>query len=143
MQFDLIKTKLSKTLKVPEENIYVYTKPDYGGKTSESIEINGKPKYFNKGFLKNENTISDEISDYIKQVAEMKDLADNIEYSDIDRKEIISIYNDMILKTEQFAAMQMDKDEQGNIYMKVTKVGELNQENSASEKSKTEEQEER
>ncbi len=123
-------------------NIHVYTKYCGEGKTEESVDIcNGKKVYTNRGG--SENTISEEISDYIIQIANMKDKNKYIQFSDINRNDLINYYKDSILKTEQFAAMQMDKDEQGNIYMKVTKVGELNQENSASEESKTEEQEER
>lgn len=126
LQFDMVKTKLSNILGVPENEIKLYTRPIEEGKTRETIKTsNGM--YTNKDIFTYKNTIPSELSNYIKEdIGEMQDVMKKIQDGNINREEILEQYGEMIKNTSQLAASQMNVDEKGNITVEYTKVADLN-----------------
>lgn len=131
LQFDNIKTKLSKTLKVDESDIELHTSvvSMQEGETYESVTVENGETYGKKGFLENKNTISDEISQYIKDIGKMQTLMGEIQSGDINRSDIFKEYKKAVKGIDQMAAAKMSVDEKGNITVEKTKVKELKENN--------------
>lgn len=125
LQFDTIKTKLANTLGVEETDISLYTESADEGRTRESVYVKDGETYRNKEFLVNSNTITSDIADYIKDIAEMQTLMGKIQNQNIDRSDILKKYKSAMETVNEFAAGKMDIDEKGNISMDYTKVSEL------------------
>ena len=129
LQFDTIKTKLANTLGEEESDITLHTGVASEGKTKESVEVKGGEKYTNKEFLKNENTISSEISDYIKEIGDMQGLMQELQEGDFKRDDILSKYKKLVKSTDQMAASKITVDKNGNISVEYTKVKDLKENN--------------
>jgi hypothetical protein len=78
-----------------------------------------------KSFLKNSNTITSDISSFIKDIGKMQTLMNKIQTNDINRNGIIKKYKSFMDSATKFAAAEMNIDEKGNISMDYTKVSEL------------------
>lgn len=125
LQFDVIKTKLSKVLGVPEGDIKVYTNSTKDGRTEEKVKVINGNTYRNKDIFTYENTISSEVSEYIKEVAEMQDIIGDLQYGNFNREDILKVYKEMVDNTNNFAASRIKIDEKGNISVEQTKVKDL------------------
>lgn len=128
IQFDTIKMKLANTLGCNEEDITLHTalEDKQNGKTVESVDVKNGEKYINRSLTRRENTITDEISDYIRSIGKMQTTMQKIQTGDINRKEIIENYKSAIDKVDKLAATEMKFDKKGNIFLETTKVSELN-----------------
>ena len=117
LQFDTLKTKLSKTLNVNEEDIKLYTDvvSNQTGETHESVEIKDGQTYNEKGLFDNSNTISSDITNYIKDIGEMQTLMGKMQTGDLDRNSIMKSYKSAINEIDQMAAAKMYIDGKGNI----------------------------
>lgn len=125
LQFDTIKTKLANTLGEEESDITLHTGVASEGKTKESVEVKGGEKYTNKEFLKNENTISSEIANYIKEIGDMQDIMKELQEGDFERENILSKYKKLVKSTDQMAASKITVDKKGNIAVEYTRVKDL------------------
>lgn len=134
LQFDTLKTKLAKTLGVSEEDIKLYTKSvsRETGETYQSVEVQGGETYSKKELFKNNNTISDDISTYIKNIGEMQTLMGKMQKGDIDRNSIMKEYKSTIKEIDTMAAAKMSIDSKGNI-----RVDKINKKDLAKENDKT------
>lgn len=117
LQFDTLKTKLAKTLNVNEEDIKLYTDvvSNQTGETHESVEIKDGQIYNEKGLFDNSNTISSDITNYIKDIGEMQTLMGKMQTGDLDRNSIMKSYKSAINEIDQMAAAKMYIDGKGNI----------------------------
>ena len=120
--------KLANTLGCNEEDITLHTalEDKQSGKTVESVDVKNGEKYINRSLTRRENTITDEISDYIRSIGKMQTTMQKIQTGDINRKEIIENYKSAIDKVDKLAATEMKFDKKGNIFLETTKVSELN-----------------
>ena len=129
LQFDTIKTKLSNTLGVDEEDIKVFTDIINNGETTEErIEIKGGKIYTNKDFFKNSDTMTEDISNFIKDIGKIQGLMGDIQNKNMDRRECLKKYKQVMKNLDNFAAGKMTIDDKGNISMDYTKVSELDKE---------------
>lgn len=129
LQFDTIKTKLSNTLGVDEEDIKVFTDIVNNGETTEErIEIKGGKIYTNKDFFKNSDTMTEDISNFIKDIGKIQGLMSDIQNKNMDRRECLKKYKQVMKNLDNFAAGKMTIDDKGNISMDYTKVSELDKE---------------
>ena len=129
LQFDTIKTKLSNTLGVDEEDIKVFTDIVNNGETTEErIEIKGGKIYTNKEFFKNSDTMTEDISNFIKDIGKIQGLMGDIQNKNMDRRECLKKYKQVMKNLDNFAAGKMTIDDKGNISMDYTKVSELDKE---------------
>lgn len=129
LQFDTIKTKLSNTLGVDEEDIKVFTDIVNNGETTEErIEIKGGKIYTNKDFFKNSDTMTEDISNFIKDIGKIQGLMGDIQNKNMDRRECLKKYKQVMKNLDNFAAGKMTIDDKGNISMDYTKVSELDKE---------------
>ena len=129
LQFDTIKTKLSNTLGVDEEDIKVFTDIVNNGETTEErIEIKGGKIYTNKEFFKNSDTMTEDISNFIKDIGKIQGLMSDIQNKNMDRRECLKKYKQVMKNLDNFAAGKMTIDDKGNISMDYTKVSELDKE---------------
>ena len=117
LQFDTLKTKLSKTLNVDESDITLHTGvvSNQTGETHESVQVQDGQTYVGKEIFNNTNTISYDISRYIKDIGEMQTLMGKMQTGDIDRNSIIKSYKSTIKEIEQMATSKMFVDDKGNI----------------------------
>lgn len=131
LQFDTIKTKLSKTLGAEESDITLSTgvQSTSEGTTIETVEVNGGKTYTNKELFKNENTIPSEISDYIKEIGDMQTLMGKLQEGDFNRNDILKEYKEAVKSIDQMAATKITVDKKGNIYVEQTKQKDLKENN--------------
>ena len=117
LQFDTLKTKLSKTLNVDESDITLHTGvvSNQTGETHESVQVQDGQTYVGKEIFNNTNTISYDISRYIKDIGEMQTMMGKMQTGDIDRNSIIKSYKSTIKEIEQMATSKMFVDDKGNI----------------------------
>lgn len=127
--FSAVKGKLSNVLNVEEGNVKLYTEPTREGTTMESVKVRrgeSTDVYLKKDFLRNDNSISTEISDSIKNISEMQKIMDEIQQGDFNRDAIIEKYKNIVNGVSQIAAAKFNIDEKGNISVEQTKVKDLN-----------------
>ena len=142
LQFDTIKTKLSKTLGAEESDITLSTGVESAseGTTRETVEVEGGKTYTNKELFKNENTIPSEISDYIKEIGDMQTLMGKLQEGDFNRNDILKEYKEAVKSIDQMAATKMTVDKKGNIYVEQTKQKDLKENNKETSRQEIEEE---
>ncbi len=133
VQMDVIKNKLSEVLNIAPSDIrliptdedkraYIDVKNIGIFERDSALDVFGKQK-----------TISDDISNFIDEIADMQRTKDIIQNEDIDRKDIIKTYKKAIKETSKFAAGHMygfDK-----INMKTIRVSEMEKAKKEAEKN--------
>lgn len=124
--FDTVKGKLANTLGTEKENIKIYTEPAEEGTTRESVKVKNGDTFMNRDFFRNENSISTEISDSIKNISKMQKIMEEIQQGTFNRNDIIGKYKDIVNGVSQIAATKFEVDKKGNISADVTKVKDLN-----------------
>ena len=142
LQFDTIKTKLSKTLGAEESDITLSTGVESAseGTTRETVEVEGGKTYTNKELFKNENTIPSEISDYIKEIGDMQTLMGKLQEGDFNRNDILKEYKEAVKSIDQMAATKMTVDKKGNISVEQTKQKDLKENNKETSRQEIEEE---
>lgn len=142
LQFDTIKTKLSKTLGAEESDITLSTGVESAseGTTRETVEVEGGKTYTNKELFKNENTIPSEISDYIKEIGDMQTLMGKLQEGDFNRNDILKEYKEAVKSIDQMAATKMTVDKKGNIYVEQIKQKDLKENNKETSRQEIEEE---
>ena len=141
LQKNVITNKTADLLGVEPGDIIVDT--IVGDKSEAPVEriqvkINEKgetPIYIRGDFmdLVKENTISAEISDFIKQMDKMKELEKQLEDKNLKREDVIEEYRETIDIVSKFAAGEMKIDENGNITIEQIKQKDIKEKPSEKE----------
>ncbi len=141
LQKNVITNKTADLLGVEPGDIIVDT--IVGDKSEAPVEriqvkINEKgetPIYIRGDFmdLVRENTISAEISDFIKQMDKMKELEKQLEDKNLKREDVIEEYRETIDIVSKFAAGEMKIDENGNITIEQIKQKDIKEKPSEKE----------
>lgn len=129
LQENVLKTKLSSALNTDNIIISYETDKDLGITTQIKA---GDEKYVSESvqtIFNGEQTMGQEIKDYIYNQNEVEDLAQSMTKEDINRGEIINRLNQAVNEIDKFAAGELELEENGDITLSYVRQSELNQEN--------------
>ena len=117
LQFDIIREKLGKALDVDENEIKVWVHNEPNGKQFCTADID-KKTYTEESIFKGEQTIDDNISNFIKEIDSMQTLMKDLQKGNFNRETVIKKYKDAMEKAEKVAlSSRITVDKNENISM--------------------------